>query len=233
MAGRDRKRRVGVGGARIRAKTMRISINKEAKRRQQRQWVWLQPKQGRRRRSKRKRRGPRQKKQQKTEANGSDGGARGERRRRHHLSNTHTQRSSKVLSLQLSRQAWPRQQRQQQQQLFLWRRQQKSGGSEGWHRPWACTTPWHRLAFCGNHYRNENINDVKMLCPGPGPGSVTAATFIIGNPIITASDCNIINKQLHGPLPLQYILKVHPYRLILTGQFFLLTLHLLFLFLAC
>lgn len=115
VTGRDVE---GVGGARIRAKTMRISINKEAKRRQQRQWVWLQPKQRSRKRSKRKRRGPRQKKQQKTEANGSDGGARAERRRRHHLSNTHTQRSSKVLSLQLSRQAWPRQQRQQ-QQLFL------------------------------------------------------------------------------------------------------------------
>lgn len=52
-----------------------------------------------------------------------------QRRRRHHLSNTHTQRSSKVLSLQLSRQTWPRQQRQQ--QLFLWRRQQKSGRAGG------------------------------------------------------------------------------------------------------
>lgn len=112
-------------------------------------------------------------------------------------------------------------------------RRTASRGSEGWHRPWACTTPWHRLAFCGNHYRNENINDVKMLCPCPGPGSVTAATFIIGNPIITASDCNIINKQLYGPFPLQYMLKVHPYGLILAGQFFLFTSHFHLLFLAC
>lgn len=88
----------GERGTRIRAKTMRISINKEAKRRQQqqRQWVWLQQKQTK-------------KKTEETEAK-AGGGQQRRQRRRHHLSNTHTQRSSKVLSLQLSRQTWPRQQ---------------------------------------------------------------------------------------------------------------------------
>lgn len=53
-------------GARIRAKTMRISINKEAKRRQQRQWVWLQQKEWRR--------GPKAEETTQDRGKGCDGG---------------------------------------------------------------------------------------------------------------------------------------------------------------